>query len=160
MQNLNKLNKIKQTSIDKRTLVQSARFLYGGAHIHAPVIWAAYSVCWVTDLAERLSVCLFVCLSVCLSACLSLFLLAGVSLFLLPFFAFLYLSDIDECTDGSALCKASSTVCQNNAPGYECRCKDGYRPINGEKYKCEGNVNKLFYLIIVSVCLIRLSGWE
>ena len=92
----------------------------------------------------RAFVCLFVCLLVCLSFCLP------VCLSFYSLFTFLYFSDIDECTDGSALCEASSTVCQNNAPGYECRCKNGYRPISGEKYKCEGNVNKLFYLIIVS----------
>ena len=45
--------------------------------------------------------------------------------------------DIDECSDNSDNCSRSSTDCQNFQGGYECKCKSGYKYIQGDKFNCE-----------------------
>ncbi|CAH3149971.1 unnamed protein product, partial [Porites evermanni] len=44
--------------------------------------------------------------------------------------------DIDECTDGWALCDTLSTTCRNLIPSYDCNCKEGYKFIPNNKYRC------------------------
>ncbi|XP_073253088.1 uncharacterized protein [Porites lutea] len=45
--------------------------------------------------------------------------------------------DIDECSHNSDNCSRSSTDCQNFQGGYECKCKSGYKYIQGDKFNCE-----------------------
>lgn len=47
------------------------------------------------------------------------------------------LLDIDECSNNMNKCNPLSTDCQNFRGGYKCKCKDGYKPIGGDKFKCE-----------------------
>ena len=46
----------------------------------------------------------------------------------------LFLSDVDECNDGSHDCHSKAT-CKNTAGYFTCNCKDGYR---GDGRNCEG----------------------
>lgn len=54
--------------------------------------------------------------------------------------AFLLLADIDECQDGSHMCRYSQ-ICQNTVGGYGCVCPRGYRS-QGLGRPCLGEVHK------------------
>ena len=47
---------------------------------------------------------------------------------------YLFLSDVDECNDGSHDCHSNAT-CKNTAGYFTCHCKHGYR---GDGRNCEG----------------------
>ncbi len=62
------------------------------------------------------------------------------------------LLDINECTAGTDLCDAATTVCENREINkdnmkYKCQCIAGYSAVSGSDTKCEG-----MYLMIITDC--------
>ncbi len=48
-------------------------------------------------------------------------------------------SDIDECSNGQAVCDANA-LCTNTDGGYTCTCKDGY---DGDGQNCRGKQKRI-----------------